>query len=252
MSQQLKEKITKHLGDRISAIGFAPLERFADAPEQHHPATICKDAKTVIVFGITAPRGMLHSPNYNLHLLHRSYHTLYMHLDELAVNISNFIEAQGDHLAVPVPSYAPMIYRENAPWGLLSLKHAAVNAGLGAFGRSGQMYHPQYGSLLRLGAVVTSAEMPGDTMMAESRCPEGCTACHKVCPSKAFDENGEFNKLTCLFYSIKHAIYPLALKTEEDFKHIERIINTAGYNYWIKCDKCLKVCPLNKKPKSNP
>jgi epoxyqueuosine reductase QueG len=29
-------------------------------------------------------------------------------------------------------------------------------------------------------------------------------------------------------------------------KNIERVINTAGHNYWIDCDECLKVCPLNK------
>jgi epoxyqueuosine reductase QueG len=69
----------------------------------------------------------------------------------------------------------------------------------------------------------------------------------KVCPSKAFDENGKFNKMTCLGYSVKHAIYPLALNSEEGLKKIERVINTAGHNYWIDCDECVKVCPLNKK-----
>lgn len=53
-----------------------------------------------------------------------------------------------------------------------------------------------------------------------------------------------------MLYCIKHAIYPIALKNEHGLKHIERVINTAGYHYWLKCDECLKVCPLNKKKES--
>ena len=39
----------------------------------------------------------------------------------------------------------------------------------------------------------------------------------------------------------------LALKDEQVLKHIERVINTAGNDYWLACDECLKVCPINLK-----
>lgn len=246
MSATLKKAIMEELGSRVTAIGFAPVDRFGDAPERHHPGTACKDAQTVIVFGITVPQGMLRSPEYNLYLLHRTYHTVYVHLDELALEISNFIESQGDYLAVPIPSYAPLLFHEREPWGVISLKHAGARAGLGAFGRSGQMYHPKYGSLLRLGAVVTSAELPGDPVIEKEPCPPKCSACHKTCPSNAFDAEAGFNKMACLGYCIKHAIYPIALRDEQGLKNIERVINTAGYNYWLKCDECLRVCPNNQ------
>ncbi len=246
MNEELKKSIVEQLGARINDVGFAPVNRFEDAPQKHHPARVCKDAKTVIVFGKTVPRGILRSPDYNLYALHRSYHTVYKHLDEVSLELCNFIEAQGGYLAVPIPSYAPMVFHGMQPWGVLSLKHAAAYAGLGAFGRSGQMYHPQYGSLLRLGAVVTNAELPGDPMVEEDPCPPKCNACHKVCPSGAFAGEARFDKMICLRYTIKHAIYPLALKDEIGLKHIERVINTAGYNYWLACDECLKVCPINK------
>ena len=60
----LKQAVIDHLEGKVDAIGFAPVERFLDAPEEHHPGRICKDAKTVIVFGNTVPRGMgrLRSP----------------------------------------------------------------------------------------------------------------------------------------------------------------------------------------------
>ncbi|HDQ03330.1 MAG TPA: epoxyqueuosine reductase [Deltaproteobacteria bacterium] len=246
MSETMKESIIRHLKDSVSAVGFAPVERFVDAPEKHHPSRVCKDAKTVVVFGIQIPRGILESPDYNLYGLHRSYHTVYRKLDEISLNLCNFIEAQGKYSAVMIPSYAPLVFHELEPWGLISLKHAAVRAGLGAFGHSGQMYHPVYGSRLRLAAVVTSAQLSGDPLIEKDPCPPKCSACQKACPANAFSKNGSFKKMTCMAYAIKHAIYPLALKDAEGFKHIERVINTAGHDYWIDCDECLKVCPNNR------
>ena len=85
------------------------------------------------------------------------------------------------------------------PWGILSLKHAAVLARLGAFGRNGLFFHPEHGSLLRLAAVVTNAKLPGDPFIGEA------------CPAGAF-QNGLFKKAICMAHSIRHAIYPLALR----------------------------------------
>lgn len=246
MQKDMKEAIIRHLENHVSAVGFAPVERFTGAPEKHHPADICKKAQTVIVCGIQIPQGVLKSPDYNLYGLHRSYHTAYRRLDEIALDLCNFIEAQGNFAAIMIPSYAPMVFHGMEPWGLLSLKHAAVLAGLGAFGRSGQMYHPVYGSRLRLAAVVTDAPLPGDPLNDKLPCPDKCHACQKICPAGAFTTDGDFQKMKCLGHTVKHAIYPLALKDAAGLKYIERVINTAGHDYWIDCDECLKVCPLNR------
>jgi len=245
-SSVLKELMIHHLENRASAVGFAPVERFADAPEKHHPAVVCKGAKTVVVFGIQIPQGILESPSYNLYTLHRSYHTLYRRLDEISLGLCNLIESQGPFTAVMVPSYAPMVFHKVEPWGLLSLKHAAVLAGLGAFGRSGQVYHPTYGARLRLAAVVTNAEIPGDPIIDKDPCPPKCRACQMICPAGAFEADGAFRKMICMAHTVKHAIYPLALKDSDGLKHIERVINTAGYDYWLDCDECLRICPNNR------
>jgi len=246
MKSALRKSIIDHLGKRVSAIGFASVDRFVDAPEKHHPENASKGAQTVIVFGITVPRGMLRSPDYNLYFLHRTYHTVYAYLDELGLGLCNFIEAQGGYLAVPIPSFAPLVYHGLEPWGVISLKHAAVQAGLGAIGRSGLLYHPKYGSLLRLGAVVTSMKLPADPLIEGNPCPPECNSCREACPCQAFDAVGGFNKLTCLRHIAKHAIYSIALRSDSGLKNIERVINTAGYNYWLECDECLRVCPNNR------
>lgn len=146
--------------------------------------------------------------------------------------------------------FAPVVFQGMEPWGILSLKHAAVNAGLGAFGRNGLVHNSQYGTLLRFGAVVSSAAFKGNEIKDGFPCPEKCNACHQSCPSEAFADAGTFAKLTCLGHTIKHAIYPLALKDEQGLAHIERVINTAGHNYWLECNECLRVCPNNRPKKS--
>ncbi len=142
MNEELKSSISTYLSDQVTTFGFAPVTRFDKADEAHHPGNICKDAKTVVVFAITVPRGMLHSPDYHLYAMHRSYHTVYGRLDDIALDLCNFIEVTGDCLTVPVPSYAPMVFHGMEPWGILSLKHAAAKAGLGSFGRNGLVHHP--------------------------------------------------------------------------------------------------------------
>jgi len=247
MNDKTKKHIEEYLKNRVAGFGFAPVERFNDAPKAHHPDKICKNPETIIVFAIACPRGMLFSPDYHLYAMQRIYHTVYNKLDEIAVELCNVIESSNGNLAVPIPSYAPLVFHGMEPWGMLSLKHAAVNAGLGAFGKNGLVHNPHYGTLLRFGAVVTNVKLPGDDIKEDSPCPEECNACHRACPPEAFDEKGNFAKLTCLGHTIKHAIYPIALKDKQGLKHIERIINTAGHNYWLECNECIRVCPNNRK-----
>lgn len=94
--------------------------------------------------------------------------------------------------------------------------------------------------------MITSVERPGNQVIKDDPCPKGCNACQKKCPARAFTDSGEFNKMTCLPYSVKHAIYPLALKGADALKYIERVVNTAGHDYWLACDECLKACPNNR------
>jgi epoxyqueuosine reductase QueG len=244
MDDTLKRSIVDWLKGRVNAVGFAPLDRFDEAPDAHHPSRVCKDARTVIVFGRLMPRAVLTSPQYNLHLLHRSYHTLYPYLDQVGLDLSNFIEAKGQ-AAVQIAAFAPLVTSGIESWGIISLKHAAVAAGLGAFGRNEVVYHPEHASFLRFGAVVTAAELSGDPLIEEDPCPPECRACLEACPAGAF-QDGAFQKQICTAHTIRHAIYPLALRDEEGLKNIQTIINTAGYNYWLKCDECLKVCPNNR------
>ncbi|MHB8781171.1 MAG: 4Fe-4S binding protein [Candidatus Geothermincolia bacterium] len=231
------------LESKVDAWGCAPVDRFAKAPERHHPCNVLPGARSVIVTARKVPRGCFDSPEFEAHFLHRSYHTVYPYLDQLGFDIALELEKAGEK-AVQVPSFAPLAREADGSWGIISLKHAAQAAGLGSFGHCGLLYHPEHGAMLRFGAVITTAELDAGPILEYEPCEESCRACEDACPADAFVD-GEFVKGKCQAYSIRHPIYPLVLKEEWGMANLELVINTAGYNYWVGCAECLKACPAN-------
>jgi len=131
MSDRFKRALIDRMSGIGSAIGLAPAERFRDAPEKHHSNELCRNARAVIVLGITVAKGIAASPDYHLYALQGSYRTTCRRLYEVSLELCMYIESFDNHHAVPVPSCAPMVFQGMEPWGILSLKHAAVFAGLG-------------------------------------------------------------------------------------------------------------------------
>lgn len=68
--------------------------------------------------------------------------------------------------------------------GSLSLKHAAVAAGLGEFGLNNLFLTPKYGPRVLLAAIVTDAELEPDPPCNEKLC-DLCDDCLKMCPPDA-------------------------------------------------------------------
>jgi epoxyqueuosine reductase len=262
---KIKKNILKLMEDKVDAIGFASIDRFSDAPEEHHPSRICKDAKTVIVFGKAIPRGIIHAPEYNLYALQRSYHTAFEYLNQLGLMLSTWIEDQGNYLSVQIPCTFPWIIQNkensfdrfmnkegvNVGWGLISLKHAAVNAGIGAFGKNELVHNPKYGTLLRFGAVVTSIELPADPIITDAPCKNNCSACIESCPVAALSEERTILKRECGRHSGSHVIYrnsylhTIQSELGQKLFDYELMMNTGAYNYWLNCFECTRVCPNN-------
>ena len=236
------DRLGEWLAGRVDASGIAPVDRFVEAPREHHPSYLLEGAKSVVVTGRAIPRGIFHSPAYGLHLLHRASHSAYNELDSLGLKLAIRLESEGD-LAVVVPAYAPLTVSDSGTRGLLSLKHAAVLAGLGSIGRSGLVYKEDFGSLLRFGAVVTTAALGGSPLVDSDPCPAGCTACADACPEGALAPDF-FNKVACALKT-SHSIFQLTMAQDRSPANRELVLNTAGYNYWLNCSECQRVCPLN-------
>lgn len=204
------------------ACGVAPVERFEGAPAGFRPREIYPACRSVIVFLKEMPGdiALLDNP---IPYTHAAYQ-LYGELDRLGMELCRFLEARGAP-AVPVPADTPYLHWEperSHGMGILSLRHAAVQAGLGVLGRNTLVIHERYGNMVYLGAVLTDAALEPDPLIEEPACPEGCRVCLDVCPVGALDGTTVTQAL-CR----KQSFY----KT------------TRGFDLYA-CNLCRRSCPL--------
>jgi epoxyqueuosine reductase QueG len=112
--------------------------------------------------------------------------------------------------------------------GEVKLKEAAVQAGLGRWGKNTIVLHPKYGNRLRFMAIKTDAplEPPADypEMREENPICSGCTICIDVCPEKVLEPYRMPETKRCL-------------------ANISRSTNKEGR--LIPCDICLRLCPAS-------
>ncbi|MBY8989556.1 MAG: hypothetical protein KGD58_02285 [Candidatus Lokiarchaeota archaeon] len=143
-TQDLTDKIKKFVLEAdMDIVGIADVNNdiFLEAPESHQPKNILEDANSVIVFGKPMPRSIFKLKNHHDRLVHRAYHSLYKLLDITGVKLARYIESLG-HYSISIPSYNPLAIENFQPWGVLSLKHAGLAAGIGKIAKNGLLIHP--------------------------------------------------------------------------------------------------------------
>ena len=219
MKKQIKEFI---LGLGADACGVANIDRFYEAPVGFHPKNIFSDCKSVIVFGIALPKGLTKvSPR----LIYSHFNnSTCPQVDWIAFRAAKEIELLYSGYAVPLPSDDPYEYWDPERLegrGLISMKHAAVFAGLGTLGKSTLLLNEEYGNLLTLGAILTDLNLESDPL-AENICIEKCSLCIQNCPTQALDGD----------YANQEKCRPNTYGT-----------NARGFDI-VNCNKCRTICPM--------
>ena len=114
---------------------------------------------------------------------------------------------------------------------------AAARAGLGWFGKNGNILNPTYGSWLLLGQIITDLPLAADAPLAKT-CGQ-CTRCMPACPTDAIVAPYVVDNRRCISYlTIEHkGAIPIEFR--------------ASMGNWVfGCDICQEVCPVNRKAKS--
>jgi len=215
-----------HLGADL--FGVASAVDLNDAPLGHRPLDILPNAKSVIVLGIkmldaqtdilpTDGDSFGEAPRQDMFRGHNDF--ISQQLDRVGYAIARFLEKKGFKTYHQMASTGGVDQRYLM--GLLSLKHMAIRAGIGVFGRHSLLITPQYGPRVRLTAIITDAKLEPDTPINENFC-KGCESpCISLCPVNALKKPSnvspyEINKFACRQY-----------------------LNTRP-----TCGICLKVCPI--------
>ena len=252
-----KEEIRKYgLNLGIDVLGFTSIEDYK-SERSPDPRTILPDVKSIIVIGHRMIDGALESKNMRIAMIARmgvmdtSKSHLYL--------MSKFIEDRFKAKAAPVLSSYPLDMEAPA-LGLLgdiSLRHAAVSAGLGVFGRHNLVIHPCFGSRLSFTGILTSLHLTSDPPVTEELC-NNCNLCVEACPGKALEIEGKTEELKCLRisqpYGIGGAIGYMRKfigKSPEEQQAILKdprfmsLYQTSFIGFQYCCFNCIAACPID-------
>lgn len=199
--------------------GIAGLDRFDRAPAGFHPRDILPETRSVIVFARRVPDTVFRIAS-KVPYTHTEAVVL-GEVERIALTLVRDLEEAG-HLAVPVPSepYEAWDAETQTGRGILSLKHAAHLAGLGAITRNHLLTNRRYGNRLKLGAVLTDAPLEADPVDPDPRCPPGCDLCRAGCPVQAIQDDSVLQK-RC---------------------RSRAGVNAKGY-FLYQCHACRSLCP---------
>lgn len=216
-SEQIKE-IAYGLGADLC--GIASIERFGEAPEGFHPRDVLSECKSVIVLATRFLHGTLRAMSTVPYTVVRN--ELSTKMNVMAIQLSSTLEDWGE-TAVPTGAIGPDDYDKKTGKyrGIISLKHAAAQAGLGKIGKNTLLINEKYGNMVWLNAVLASAALEADPVAAYEGCLPGCTLCVDSCPVKALD-GVSMNQMECWNYAFG----------KKD-----------GGDWRIKCYTCRKICP---------
>ncbi|MGQ0544799.1 MAG: hypothetical protein ACT4P3_05620 [Betaproteobacteria bacterium] len=186
------------------------------------------------------------------------------HLEETSLELVYWLEDCGYPAVIVPPTHVDPSKYENNPQAhlapLLSLPHAAVEAGLGTLGLNLQLLTPQFGPRVILAAVLCSLDVESDRPMQQALClGPSCGRCLKTCPGDAVLHWGRdwqacdrhrsphgFAQLTGHLERIIQEESPARrkelLRSEDSFNLWQSILRGAGVV--TGCRRCADVCPV--------
>jgi epoxyqueuosine reductase len=185
-------------------------------------------------------------------------------LEEVSLELVYWLEDAGYPAIIVPPTHVdPWRYKGDPrehQTTLLSLPHAAVEAGLGTLGLNLQILTPEFGPRVLLTAVLCSVDVECDRPMTQALClGPSCGRCLKACPGDTVRHWGRdwetcdeyrspygFAKLTGQIEKIVQAgdvqARKALLRSEATFNLWQSILRGSGVI--TGCRRCADVCPV--------
>ncbi|MGI6412353.1 MAG: hypothetical protein ACOXZ5_01555 [Syntrophomonadaceae bacterium] len=171
--------------------------------------------------------------------------------------VARFIQKEFKAKVMSVQSSYPIRIDEKTKLAVadVSLRHAAVAAGLGSFGRHNLVIHPEMGTRVTFNAILTDLVLPPDP--PRERLCNDCNLCVENCPGNALATEGQTDYAKCLecsqpygfrsnvkfwskFFSSSEEEQQKMLRNPRYFQMYQAQL--VGFQY--TCFECVKACPF--------
>ena len=254
----MKEKIKEFvLSMGVDDVGIASAKDYK-SPRSPDLQSIFPGAKSLVIL---AYKELLNCESENMQIAMAGRLDILEFVRSCNYRVARFLDREFKAKAMTVPPSYPlyMSYETKGTLGDVSLRHAAVAAGLGNFGRHNLVIHPKMGTRVLFTALITNLDLPSDSPVSERLCTD-CNACVENCPAGALDEEGKTDDMKCLKnsqpYGIGSAIRfwtRFAESATEDQKKMVKDVNFwrlyqagfIGFQYF--CFNRIKSCPVGQK-----
>jgi epoxyqueuosine reductase len=187
METELTEELKRTaLGMGVAKVGVAGLENLAGPPEAD-PEGVLPGTRTVISFLVVEPEEetMDYLSKRDPGPYREHFYENIQLLGRVGLALADALRAR-DYRAGPLSPNGVYRSGSDAVRGLkppFSHRYAAVAAGLGAIGLSGNVMTPEYGARIYLSSVLTDAPLAPDRPLDENPCDD-CNICLHACPGQ--------------------------------------------------------------------
>ena len=256
MSKEDIRNYAMNLG--ADAVGFASIEDYL-SKKSPDPKMILPTVKSLVVIAYRELDGSVESANTRtcmsgrMALMEFSQKNVYM--------LGRYVEDKYHVKTAPVLISYPLDMGPGVMGmiGDISLRHAAIAAGLGVFGRHNLVIHPRFGTRILFTALLTELDLPSDPPVTEELCND-CGLCVDNCPAKALDVEGQTDQMKCLRNSQPWGIggaigFVLKFTKAPPEKQKEMLMDPQflklyqasfiGFQY--DCFNCLASCPAGSR-----
>lgn len=250
----MKKEIIKYAKD-IGAddIGFASVKNYK-SPNTPPIVEIYPQVKTIMVLAF---QQLDNYESENIQIASVGNKLISDFANSCTYKIARFVKQKFKAKVMSIPSLSPVNLNTETrlPFADVSLRHLAVTAGLGTFGRHNLVIHPVFGTKVIFTAIITNLDIQPDTPIKENLCTD-CNICVDQCPVSALDEEGKTDVMKCMFNSQPYGFVgnmqfwikfaessPEEQKLMLTDKKFSRLYDgmTLGTKY--VCFNCIKKCP---------
>ncbi len=259
-AEEIKEQSKKLGADLVGVCSARALnENPPDPKNPQVPGRIWQNCRSIIVLAKRIPWGMFMTEGRPIK--QSTPQRVMGRLEDIALDLSYYLEERGFN-AVALPMQQTDMDLKRGTYGPLSLRHAAVEAGLGTLGLNLMLLTPEYGPRVYITAVLTDAEIEPDKRQGKKLClGAACGRCLLVCPADAVKHWGldkrqcstkaQIHGVSSLFSYIDEVLEAETEEQRKDLLHSLELVELwqalrTGAGAVGACPCCLEVCPVGE------